>query len=150
VYFFFLRDLLKFTKSCQKCEHKWNIFARNLIYQSSNQEMFAISLSSCSRYNSALNWANQCPLFMTVRYIFQISEDGHPPNTPTSLVTHARDNWWTQFGQNCFSPSRRREAPCEGTNSPRTSCTLYSISILYAYFRRIVEYMWSNNFNQNI
>ena len=37
-----------------------------------------------------LNWTNQCPLFMTVRHIFEISEDDHPPNTPTSLVTHAR------------------------------------------------------------
>ena len=33
-----------------------------------------------------LNWTNQCPLFMTVRHIFEISEDDHP-----SLVTHARD-----------------------------------------------------------
>ena len=39
-----------------------------------------------------LKWTNQCPLFMTVRHIFEISEDDHPPNTPTSLVTHARDN----------------------------------------------------------
>ena len=34
-----------------------------------------------------LNWTNQCPLFMTVRHIFEISEDDHP-----SLVTDARDN----------------------------------------------------------
>ena len=27
-----------------------------------------------------LNWTNQCPLFMTVRHIFEISEDDHPPN----------------------------------------------------------------------
>ena len=33
-----------------------------------------------------LNWTNQCPLFMTVLHIFEISEDDHP-----SLVTHARD-----------------------------------------------------------
>jgi hypothetical protein len=33
-----------------------------------------------------LNWTNQCPLFMTVRHIFEISEYDHP-----SLVTHARD-----------------------------------------------------------
>jgi hypothetical protein len=38
-----------------------------------------------------LNWTNQCPLFMTVRHIFEISKDDHPPNTPTPLVTHARD-----------------------------------------------------------
>ena len=34
-----------------------------------------------------LNWTNQCPLFMTVRHTFEISEDDHP-----SLVTDARDN----------------------------------------------------------
>jgi hypothetical protein len=34
-----------------------------------------------------LNRTNQCPLFMAVRYIFEISEDDRPPNTPTSLVT---------------------------------------------------------------
>jgi hypothetical protein len=34
-----------------------------------------------------LNWTNQCPLFMTVRHIFEISEDDHP-----SLVSHARDH----------------------------------------------------------
>jgi hypothetical protein len=39
-----------------------------------------------------LNWTNQCLLFMTVHHIFEISEDDHSPNTPTSLVTHARDN----------------------------------------------------------
>jgi hypothetical protein len=38
-----------------------------------------------------LNWTNQCPLFMTVRHIFEISEDGHTPNTvgdprPRSLM----------------------------------------------------------------
>ena len=48
--------------------------------------MFAISLSSCSRYNQILNWTNQFPLFMTVRHIFEISEDDHQ-----RLVTHARD-----------------------------------------------------------
>jgi hypothetical protein len=39
---------------------------------------------------------------MTVRHIFEISEDDHPPNTPTSLVTHARDNWWTLDFANAF------------------------------------------------
>jgi hypothetical protein len=33
-----------------------------------------------------LNLTKQCSLFMTVRRIFEISEDDHP-----SLVTHARD-----------------------------------------------------------
>ena len=50
--------------------------------------MFAILLSSCSRYNETLIKLDQsqCSLFMTVRYIFEISEDDHP-----RLVTHARD-----------------------------------------------------------
>jgi hypothetical protein len=34
-----------------------------------------------------LNWTNQYPLFMTVRHIFEISEDDHP-----SFVSHARDH----------------------------------------------------------
>ena len=51
-----------------------------------------------------LNWTNQCPLFMTVRHIFEISEDDHP-----SLVTHARDNWWTLDFANAFvSPGVNR------------------------------------------
>ena len=33
-----------------------------------------------------LNWTNQYPLLMTVRHIFEISEDDHP-----RTVTHARD-----------------------------------------------------------
>jgi hypothetical protein len=49
--------------------------------------MFAISLSSCSRYNANFKLdQSQCSLFMTVRYIFEISEDDHP-----RLVSHARD-----------------------------------------------------------
>jgi hypothetical protein len=46
--------------------------------------MFAISLSSCSRYNANFKLdQSQCSLFMTVRHIFEISEDDQ--------VTHARD-----------------------------------------------------------
>ena len=61
------------------------------IYQSSNKasdaNLFAISLSSCSRYNANFKLdQSQCSLFMTVRHIFEISEDDHP-----RLVTHARD-----------------------------------------------------------
>jgi 2'-5' RNA ligase len=63
---------LKFTKSGKNAS-KNEIYLQE-IYQSSNQEM------------QTLNWTNQCPLFMTVRHIFEISEDDHP-----SLVTHARD-----------------------------------------------------------
>jgi hypothetical protein len=59
--------------------------------------MFAISLSSCSRCMQILNLTNQCSLSMTVRHIFEISEDDHP-----SLVTHARDHWWTLDFANAF------------------------------------------------
>jgi hypothetical protein len=80
---------LKFTKSCKNAS-KNEIYLQE-IYQSSNQEMFAISLSSsvvaCSRYNANFNWTNQFLLFMTVRQIFEISEDDHP-----LLVSHARDH----------------------------------------------------------
>jgi hypothetical protein len=85
---------LKFTKSCKNAS-KNEIYLQE-IYQSSNQEMFAISLSPCCRHAvvimQTLNWTNQCPLFMTVRHIFEISEDDHTPNTPTPLVTHACDD----------------------------------------------------------
>jgi hypothetical protein len=53
------------------------------IYQSSsqeNEEMFAIQ-HCCHAVviMQTLYWTNQCPLFMTVRHIFEISEDDHPP-----------------------------------------------------------------------
>jgi hypothetical protein len=61
-----------------------------------------------------LYWTNQCPLFMTVRHVFEISEDDHP-----SLVTHARDNWWTLDFANAFvSPgvnSRGELVPSHGS-----------------------------------
>jgi hypothetical protein len=61
---------------------------------------------------------NQCPLFMTVRHIFEISEDDHP-----SLVTHARDNWWTLNFANAFvSPgvnSRGELVPSHGASRRR-------------------------------
>jgi hypothetical protein len=80
---------LKFTKSCKNAG-KNEIYLQE-IYQSSNKEnkieMFAISLSSCSRYNAKFKLdQSQCSLFMTVRHIFEISEDDHP-----RLVTHACD-----------------------------------------------------------
>jgi hypothetical protein len=79
---------LKFTKSCKNAS-KNEIYLRE-IYQSSNQEMFAISLSSCSRYNANFKLdQSQCSLFMTVdRHLFEISEDDHP-----RTVSHTRDHW---------------------------------------------------------
>jgi hypothetical protein len=46
--------------------------------KSSNQEMFVISLSSSCRYNANFKF-DQSVLFMTVRHIFEISEDDRPP-----------------------------------------------------------------------
>jgi hypothetical protein len=70
-----------------------------------------------------LNWINQCPLFKTVRHIFEISEDDHPPNTPTPLVSHTRDNWWTLDFANAFvSPgvnSRGELVPSHGASRRR-------------------------------
>jgi hypothetical protein len=77
---------LKFTKSC-KNGSKNEIYLQE-IYQSSNQEnvcYFAVIMQFFIM--QTLNWTNQSPLLMTVRYIFEISEDDHP-----SLVTHARDH----------------------------------------------------------
>jgi hypothetical protein len=61
---------------------------------------------------------SQCSLFMTVRLIFEISEDDHP-----RLVTHARDIWWTLDFANAFvSPgvnSRGELVPSHGASRRR-------------------------------
>jgi hypothetical protein len=73
--------------------------------------MFAISLSSCSRYN-----AN----FKLDQSVTAIHDS---PNTPTSLVTHARDNWWSLDFANAFvSPgvnSRGELVPSHGASRRR-------------------------------
>jgi hypothetical protein len=55
---------------------------------------------------------------MTVRHIFEISEDDHP-----RLVTHARDIWWTLDSANAFvSPgvnSRGELVPSHGASRRR-------------------------------
>jgi hypothetical protein len=55
---------------------------------------------------------------MTVRHIFEISEDDHP-----GLVTHARDIWWTLDSANAFvSPgvnSRGELVPSHGASRRR-------------------------------
>jgi hypothetical protein len=81
--------------------------------------MFAISLSSCSRYNANFKLdQSQCSLFVTVRHIFEISEDDHP-----RTVTHARDIWWTLDFANAFvSPgvnSRGELVPSHGASRRR-------------------------------
>ena len=49
--------------------------------------MMTTLVDDISRYNANFKLdQSQCPLFMTVRHIFEISEDDHP-----RLVTHARD-----------------------------------------------------------
>jgi hypothetical protein len=54
--------------------------------------MFAISLSSCSRYNANFKFDQS---------VFAIQDD-HPPYTSKPLVTHARDHWWTLDFANAF------------------------------------------------
>jgi hypothetical protein len=54
--------------------------------------MFAISLSSCSRYNANFKFDQS---------VIAIQDD-HPPYTPTPLVAHARDHWWTLDLANAF------------------------------------------------
>jgi hypothetical protein len=55
---------------------------------------------------------------MTVRHIFEISEDDHP-----RLVTHARDIWWTLDSANALvSPgvnSRGELVPSHGASRRR-------------------------------
>jgi hypothetical protein len=58
-----------------------------LVYLADLQEMFVISLSSFVIQQQILNLTNQCSLSMTVRHIFEISEDDHP----LKFVGHARD-----------------------------------------------------------
>jgi hypothetical protein len=81
-----------------KIVQKWNIFARN--DQSSNQEMFAISLSSCSRYNANFKFDQSVSAIHDSPPYFW-DHWGWPP-TETSLVTHARDHWWPLDFANAF------------------------------------------------
>jgi hypothetical protein len=68
--------------------------------KSSNQEMFAISLSSCSRYNVNFKLDQSVFAIHDSLLYFEISEDDHP-----WLVTHARDHWWTlDFATAFLSP----------------------------------------------
>jgi hypothetical protein len=69
---------------------------------------------------------------MTVRHIFEISEDDHP-----RTVTHARDIWWTLDFANAFvSPgvnSRGELAPSHGASRRR----LGDYNILLFFFTEI-------------
>jgi hypothetical protein len=56
-------------------------------------QMFAISLSSCSRYNANFKFDQSVSAIHDSPPYFW-DQWGWPP-TETSLVTHARDHWWT-------------------------------------------------------
>jgi hypothetical protein len=60
--------------------------------RSSNQEMFAISLSSCSRYNANFKLDQSVLAIHDSPLYYEISEDDHSPNTEPRKVTHARDH----------------------------------------------------------
>jgi hypothetical protein len=70
---------------------------------------------------------------MTVRHIFEISEDDHP-YTETSLVSHARDNWWTLDFANAFvSPginSREELVPSHGALRGRLGDNIPNICMI--------------------
>jgi hypothetical protein len=95
---FFLRKLLKFTKTCKNASRN-EIYLQE-IYQSSNQEMFAISLSSCSCYKAdfkldrSVSAIHDSPLYFWDQW-------GWSPNE-TSLASHGRDHWWTLDFANPF------------------------------------------------
>jgi hypothetical protein len=59
--------------------------------KSSNQEMFAISLSSSSRYNANFK-LDQSELAIHDSPLYDEISDDHPPNTELRTVTHAHDH----------------------------------------------------------
>jgi hypothetical protein len=81
---------MKFTKCC-KNGSKNEIYLQE-IYQTSNQEMFAISLSSCSRYNANFKLDQSVSAIHDSPPYFEISEDDHPPNTVNSMSFIWNDN----------------------------------------------------------
>jgi hypothetical protein len=113
-----MRKVLKFTKSCKNASKNEIYICKKFI---NHQIKKCFSLLFRCRHAvvimQTLNWTNQCPLFMTVRHIFEISEEDHP-----SLVTHARHNWWTLYFANAFvSPgnSRGELVPSHGASRRR-------------------------------
>jgi hypothetical protein len=112
----FALSFLKFT-NLEKMRAKMKYIYKKFI----NHQIKECLLFRCRHavvIMQTLNWTNQCPLFMTVRHIFEISEDDHP-----WLVTHARDNWWTLDFANAFvSPgvnSRGELVPSHGASRRR-------------------------------
>jgi hypothetical protein len=116
---FFLRGLLKFTKSCKNASKNKYICKKFINHQIKKCLLFRCRDAVVPAViKQTLNWTNQYPLFMTVHHIFEISEDDHP-----SLVTHARDFWWTLDSANAFvSPgvnSRGELVPSHGASRRR-------------------------------
>ena len=60
--------------------------------KSSNQEMFAISLSSCSPYNANFKLNQSLFAIRDSPLYYEISEDDRPPNNEPRTVTRARDH----------------------------------------------------------
>jgi hypothetical protein len=84
---------------------------------------------------------------MTVGHIFEISEDDHPPNTPTSLVTHARDIWWTLDFANAFvSPgvNSRGELVPSHSASPRRLGEYISQLIFICFVKQILAHHYTD------
>jgi hypothetical protein len=83
--------------------------------KSSNQEMFAISLSSYSRYNANFKLDQSVLAIHDSPLYYEISEDDHQ-----RTVTHARDHSWTLDFANAFvSPdvnSRAELVPSHGAS----------------------------------
>jgi hypothetical protein len=87
--------------------------------------MFAISLSSCSHYNANFKLDQSVSAIHNSPPYFW-DQWGWPPthaNTPTPLVTHVRDHWWTLDFANAFvSPgvnSRGELVPSHGASRRR-------------------------------
>jgi hypothetical protein len=76
---------------------------------------------------------------MTVRHIFEISEDDHP-----RTVTHARDIWWTLDFANAFvSPGVNSRGgglvPSHGASRRRLGDYLYRIALFF------LEVQWGSS-----
>jgi hypothetical protein len=63
-------------------------------------QMFAISLSSCSRYNANVKFDQSVSAIHDSPPYFW--DQWEWPPTETALVTHVRDHWWTLDFANAF------------------------------------------------
>jgi hypothetical protein len=149
-----MRKLLKFTKSCKNA-NKNEIYLQE-IYQSSNQEMFAISLSSCSRYNANFKLDQSVSAIHDSPPYFWDQWGWPPTHTPTSLVS-ARDNWWTFDFANAFvSPgvnSRGELVPSHGASHRRLGIIhrlLYPGCQRFCIFRLIPSRIYFTRGEENV